>query len=306
MLVGISGGTGLIGVRLVHALLKRGDSVRVFSRQKRVPEVLRFPGVEFVSSPIPKPFDWEGLDAFVNLAGESLAGVRWTEESKKKFWTSRVDHTSSIVNSFLSTNEQRDKLKVFIQASAVGYYGSGHSTSSILDEGSPPCGDGYLSLLAKAWEEAILPLKSSVRVAIVRIGIVLDPRGGALGKLIPVFKAFLGGPIASGEQGMSWIHYKDLVGIFLHILDRPELAGVFNGTSPNPVTNRVFSRTLAEVLNRPSFVWTPAFPLQVAFGEGAKVLTEGQFVYPRRTIESGYLFLFPELRPALQNLINEF
>lgn len=302
MKIGISGGTGLIGKALVLALVKRGDTVVVFSRQKKIPPDLEGLGVEFISHPIPRVEDWEGMDAMVNLAGESLAGVRWSDVAKARFRYSRVDHTNQIVESM---KESDFRPSVFLSASAIGFYGSKDSKNSVFHEGST-VGDGFLAMLCQDWERAAIAAEDlGVRVVIPRVGIVLDTRGGALAKLIPIFKVYMGGAIGTGQQGMSWIHMHDIVDGLLFLLDRNDLKGEFNLVSPQPVTNQVFSETLANVLNRPARLWTPTFIIEAMFGEGASIITEGQFVEPKKLLESGYHFNYKNLEIALQSLLEE-
>lgn len=302
MRVGISGGTGLIGKALLRALVARGDTVVLFSRQKNIPPDLEGLEVEFISHPIPKAQDWKGIDAMVNLAGENIAGVRWSDQAKKKFRSSRVDHTNQIVESM---KESEIRPSVFLSASAIGFYGSTDSKGPSFQEGAG-VGDGFLAMLCQDWENAALAAEDlGVRVVIPRVGIVLDTKGGALAKLLPVFQYYMGGSIGTGQQGMSWIHIQDIVDGFLFLLDRKNLQGEFNLVSPQPVTNQVFAETLANVLNRPAKFWTPAFLIQTMFGEGASIITEGQIVEPKKLIESGYQFKYSDLKIALQSLLEE-
>ncbi|MCC5813236.1 MAG: TIGR01777 family oxidoreductase [Leptospira sp.] len=303
MRVGICGGTGLIGWALTQALSDRGDKVSIFSRRKTPPnQDFLHPSINFISRSIPEPQDIDELDALINLTGENLAGVRWTDAAKKKFYTSRVTHTENIVDSIQNS---KNKLKVFISASAIGFYGSSEDTGSMFTEESP-AGKGFLAELSVAWEKAAENLQEkSVRVVIPRIGIVLDPRGGALSKLLPIFRSFIGGPIGAGNQGMSWIHRDDLVRGFLFLLDSPQTQGRYNFTAPNPVTNRDFSKILGESLGRPHSMWTPVFAIRALFGEGATVVTEGQMVIPKKLLDEGFTFQFAELRSAFQDLLKK-
>lgn len=306
MKIGISGGTGLIGRALGEALRKRGDTVVVFSRQSNPPKMYQTEGYEFVSRQIPLPEDIVALDGLVNLAGENLAGVRWTGSAKDRFRKSRVDHTKRIVASIQEAFiDSKPRLQTFVSASAVGYYGSYEETGTSFTEDSPP-GDNFLAELSRDWEDAARPVEElGVRLAMPRIGVVLDPEGGALAKLIPVFKSFIGGAIGQGNQGMSWIHRDDMVAGILFLLDNPKARGACNFTSPNPVTNRRFSEVLGKVLGRPSGFPTPAFGIQILFGEGATVVTQGQMVLPKKMEELGYSFLHPDLEEALTNLLKK-
>jgi uncharacterized protein (TIGR01777 family) len=257
--------------------------------------------VEFVGHPIPTPEEIVGLDGFVNLAGENIAGVRWTDSAKEKFYESRISHTKSIVRSI---RESSQTLSFFLSASAIGYYGSYEEAGPMFTESSPP-GNGFLSQLSQDWESAALDsdLDPKTRILIPRIGIVLDPKGGALAKMRPIFLAGLGGPLGSGNQGMSWIHRDDLVRAFLDRMDRAKSSEIFNVVSPNPVSNREFSEALGKALHRPALIPTPGFAIKLLFGEGAKVVTEGQFVRPEKLLKEGFEFRFPDLSSALQDLL---
>lgn len=299
MKVGISGGTGLIGRQFARALLDRGDHVVVFSRNAERPRGL-WEGAEFCPRPIPIDKDWEGLDAFANLAGESIAGVRWTDSVKERLVQSRVQHTSAIVESM---SQSRTKPRVFLSASAIGYYGSEDNSQETRTEDSAP-GEDFLAKLCLDWEDASRKaMQWGVRVVNPRIGVVLDPDGGALAKLLPVFRSFLGGWIATGDQGMSWIHREDLVRILLFLLDNPSLEGPFNATAPHPVSNREFSQILAKTLGRPCAVWTPAWVLRLAFGDGAVVVNQGQLVLPQRLLSAGFSYHFSQLDDAFASLL---
>ncbi len=187
----------------------------------------------------------------------------------------------------------------YVSASAIGYYGT--SRDATFTEASLP-GTDFLARVCVAWEaEAQRAATLGMRVALVRSGLVLGLEGGALGKLLPLFRAGLGGVVASGAQWYSWIHIDDQVGIYLHAIDGA--AGVLNGTAPEPVTNRDFTQALAEAVHRPALFPVPAFAAGLLLGEGALVITEGQRVLPERTQASGYVFRHPELGPALRSLV---
>ncbi|WCL48583.1 TIGR01777 family oxidoreductase [Leptospira sp. GIMC2001] len=305
MKIGISGGTGLVGKALTQAILERGDEVVIFTRnpEKATKESIFKSydrNIVYKSSAFPKPDGLEGLDVMINLAGENLAGVRWTKSAIKRFYDSRVGHTQQIVQAMKLCQSPP---KIFLSASAIGFYGSYPMRSERFSESSS-MGDGILADLSFHWEEASkLAQDSGIRVINPRIGIVLDRKGGALGSLIPIFKSFAGGPLGSGKQGMSWIHIDDIVGGFLFLIDHKNLQGAFNLTAPNPVSNEDFSNELGKALHRPSAIWTPSFILNALFGEGAKVVTEGQMVYPDRLIENGYKFKFSNISHALESLL---
>jgi|SRR5579871_3639 len=297
MNVTISGASGLVGRRLLKLLMEAGHSVHVLSRHAgtNLP-----PGVGLSvwdpANTVPPRDGLEAADAVVHLAGEPVA-QRWTAEVKQKIRISRVDGTRRLVEALAALPRKPETL---ISASAVGYYGA--RGDEILAESAPP-GMGFLPEVCAAWErEAQTAAALGIRVAIVRIGVVLDRRGGALARLLPPFRLGLGGPIGSGRQWMSWIHAADLVELFRSAIEKP-FSGVLNGVAPFPVTNRDFTRELARCLHRPAIVPVPAFALRAVFGEMAEVLLASQRVVPRAAEAAGFPFRFPQLGPALADLL---
>ena len=306
MQVFVTGGTGLVGSRLVRKLMARGDGVAVLTR--RYAHARQQFGTNFmpVEGDPSKPGEWMDhaatADAVINLAGENVFARRWHPEFKQLLADSRVRSTENVAVALGRAPYRADgQPKVLVNASAVGYYGP-HGDEE-LTEDSPP-GSDFLADVAVRWETAALATQAAgPRVAIVRVGVVLDPEGGALARLLTPFKLFSGGPVAGGRQWMSWIHHEDLTDLFLFALDHPEAAGPFNGTAPNPVTNRNFARALGRALHRPAFVPTPAFALRLAFGEVAQVVISGQRALPERALHLGYEFRFPTLDAALADLL---
>ncbi|XDD42128.1 TIGR01777 family oxidoreductase [Leptospira sp. WS60.C2] len=303
MKIGILGGTGLIGKAFIEEANKRGHRFRVFSRQKSIPKSLAsYPEIEFVSCILPQSSDLEGLDAILNLVGEPIAGVRWTEERKKLISTSRVDFTRGLV---ARIQDVKQPPKVFLNASAVGYYGMTETIHPSYSESSLP-GDDFLAKLCVEWENQTTPLeKQGIRTILLRTGIVLSPKGGALEKMIPPFLMGVGGAIASGKQGMSWIHIKDFVNATLHLMTKDSASGAYNMVSPHPTSNAEFSKQLAKTLKRPNLFKVPSFAIQALFGEGSVVVTKGQYVVPERLLQSGYEFQFQNLEGALSNLLQK-
>jgi uncharacterized protein len=238
------------------------------------------------------------FDAVIHLAGETIFG-RWTPLKKKSIRDSRVEGTRNLAQA-LAQAEQ--KPKVFICASAIGYYGD--RGDELLKEESAP-GKGFLPEVCEAWEEATTPaVQADIRTAHLRTGIVLSPKGGALGAMLLPFKLGLGGRIGKGSQWMSWIHVQDMVGAIHHILKNDLLQGPVNMVAPKPVTNAEFTKTLASVLSRPAILPVPAFAVKAVFGEmGEELLLSSQKVEPGRLISSGYPFRFRDLRPALEALL---
>ncbi|HEX8754348.1 MAG TPA: TIGR01777 family oxidoreductase, partial [Solirubrobacterales bacterium] len=241
---------------------------------------------------------FENVDAVVNLLGERI-DQRWTEEAKRKIMETRRTGTHNLVQA-IEGLEQRPA--VLVSQSAVGYYGD--SGEAIVDE-SGGNGNSFDSEVTREWEKAAHEIDpTGVRLAIVRTGQVLDPRGGMLKELLPPFKLGLGGPIAGGRQYLSWIHIEDEVGILLWALDEPNVSGVLNATAPNPATNGEFAKALGKALGRPAVLPVPGFVLDLKFGpEFGKVLRGGQRAVPRRTQDLGYRFKFPQLDAALADLL---
>jgi len=305
MRVFLTGGTGLVGNRLIQRLQKRQDKVVLLTRRPEVARQKFGPTVTVVEGDPTKPGAWTDsvadCEAVINLAGENVFGRRWSEDFKNQLRDSRIKATENVVQALTKNRSANSAARTLVNASAIGYYGF-HSDEELTEE-SPP-GNDFLAKLCVDWEEAALAAEpAGVRVAIVRIGIVLDKEGGALAKLLTPFKLFAGGPAGSGKQWMSWIHHDDLVGLFLLALDKPEAAGPINGTAPNPLTNREFARALGRALHRPSFFPTPGFGLRLLLGEVAEVIVNGQRVLPRKALALGYKFRFPLIDAALTDVL---
>ncbi|MBI3554419.1 MAG: TIGR01777 family protein [Elusimicrobia bacterium] len=295
MKIVIAGGTGFIGRALASASAAAGDEVVVLSRRPSLgaPKTVVWDGASTGS--------WqqalEGADAVVNLSGESVAEARWNEPRKKLLISSRLNATRALVAA-LSAAKQRPK--VFLSSSAVGYYGD--RGDELLDESSKP-GSDFLSKLCQDWEkEARVAEPLGVRTVVLRTGIVLAQGGGALSKMLPIFKTGFGGPLGNGGQWMSWIALEDLVGLIRHAVVR-EVSGPLNGTAPNPAVNKDFSRALGRALGRPALLPAPAFALRLALGEMAGMLLGGQRALPKRLLETGYSFKRPDLESALRSII---
>ncbi|MGX9462345.1 TIGR01777 family oxidoreductase [Shewanella sp. A14] len=241
----------------------------------------------------------DDIDAVINLAGEPIVNKRWSNKQKKLICDSRWDITAALTQLIRNSTTPPH---TFISASAVGYYGRQGQTP--VDETSDYHAE-FSHDICQQWEDLALQAQSpQTRVCITRIGIVLGKNGGALAKMLPPFKLGLGGPIGSGEQGMSWIHLDDLLGLINYLLTHNHLQGVFNATAPNPVSNEVFSHTLGKVLNRPAKITTPPLALRLAMGEMSQLLTEGQFVLPTRLLDVGYQFRYSDIENALENIVN--
>jgi uncharacterized protein len=336
MKVAITGATGFVGSRLVQRLHREGHKIVVLTRntvsaQKVFPSEA-YANLEIVAYTPNTSGSWQSViascDGVVNLAGEPIGEGRWTPERKQEILNSRKLGTQKIVEAIAKANPktvvattgshtlaQVSDLEgsgvrtpatpslpsVLINASAIGYYGT--SETATFDETSLS-GNDFLAQVCQAWEaEAIKVKDAGVRLVILRFGIVLG-NGGALAKMIPPFKLFAGGPIGSGRQWFSWIHLDDLVNLIVQALTKPEIEGVYNATAPKPVRTTDFSQTLGQVMNRPSWLPVPAFAIEALLGDGAIVVLEGQQVIPKRTVETGFEYKYPNLQSALTQIIN--
>ncbi|PSF38164.1 TIGR01777 family protein [Aphanothece hegewaldii CCALA 016] len=299
MKIAITGGTGFVGTRLIEKLKNEGHSIILLTRNAEKAR-RSFSDLEIIPYKITESGDWQkaisGCDAVINLAGEPIA-ERWTPEYKKAILESRQLGTQNVVEAIGKANP---KPQVLISASAIGYYGT--SETATFDETSVS-GNDFLSEVCQKWEQEAEKVKQyGVRLVIPRIGIVLG-NGGALGKMLPVFKLFAGGPIGTGRQWFSWIHREDLVNFIIEALKRPEIAGTYNLTAPNPVKMSEFTKILGEVLSRPSWLPVPGIALEVLLGEGSKVVLEGQQVLPKATQNTGFKYQYPDLKSALKEII---
>jgi uncharacterized protein (TIGR01777 family) len=306
MRIFITGGTGLVGRRLVRRLQERGDQPLILTRRAAAARELFGAKAELVEGDPMRAGDWMNAigdcDAVIHLAGENIFSHRWNTSFKKQLRDSRILSTQNIVEALRRKPRRADgRPKTLVNASAIGFYGPRGDEE--LDEDSSP-GSDFLAQLCIEWEQAARAAESSgVRVAMIRVGVVLDKEGGALAKLLTPFKLGAGGPVGSGRQWMSWIHHADLVGLFLLALDHADARGPINGTAPNPLTNRDFGTTLGRVLHRPSFVWTPGLALRALVGEAAMLVTTGQRVLPQRALSLGYAFQYPTLEAALRQIL---
>jgi hypothetical protein len=299
--VTLTGATGLLGTRLVHALRERGDEVTVLSRDpERAREAFGGDVEAHAWNPTAGPAPaaaLAGRDAVVHLAGENVA-QRWSEHAQRRILESRERGTCNLVEG-LRAAEPRPA--VLVSSSAVGYYGA-HGDEPLPEDTSP--GDDFLARVCVAWErEARAAEELGVRVVLVRTGVVLDKDGGALGKMLPFFKAGVGGPVAGGSQLMPWVHADDVVGIYLRALDDDAWSGPVNATAPEPVSNKEFSKALGRALHRPALAPVPAFAIQLLYGDMSEIVTKGQNAVPRRTLELGYRHEHPELDEALRSAL---
>lgn len=295
----VTGGTGFIGRVLCPELLEAGYQVDVVSRQK--PEDVR--AVCGRVTPVRNVTDIgerTAYDAVVNLAGEGIAEKRWTEHRKQTLRESRIALTRELVTALL---RHETLPKVMVSGSAVGYYGDQGDT--IVTEQTPPH-DEFSHRLCTDWEKVASPLaEKGVRVCYSRTGVVVGAGGGFLQQMTVPFRLGLGGRIGDGRQYMPWVHRRDVVNAILWMLSEESASGPYNVVSPNPVTNRTFTRTLADVLRRPAFFPVPAPVLKLALGEMSRLLLTGQRAVPERLEQEGFRFAYPELKPALQEALGK-
>jgi uncharacterized protein len=305
MKIAITGATGLVGSRLVPQLNQQGHQILVFTRNpnkaQKVFPASGFANLEVVQYTPQESGEWQqrisGCDAVINLAGEPIA-ERWSPQQKQSIMDSRQLGTRKLVEAIAMAES---KPQVLVSGSAIGYYGTSETTAFDETSGS---GSDFLAQVCQNWEaEAQKVTDLGVRLVILRIGIVLA-NGGALGKMIGPFKMFAGGRIGSGKQWFSWIHRDDLVNLICQAVEQQGMSGVYNATAPNPVRMGALCQTLGEVMNRPSWLPVPDFVLEVLLGDGAIVVLEGQQVLPTQTQQTGFSYQYPELKPALANIVS--
>jgi uncharacterized protein (TIGR01777 family) len=296
----ITGGTGFIGRALCRYLLDKGYRLTVLTRDTGQPDMLDNIALRYVSA-LDDIGGGQEIDCIVNLAGEPLNSGRWNKRLKEKFLSSRVDTTRALIE---WSSRQPEPPRVLVSASAVGWYG--HHDDAPLTENSA-ANDGYSHRLCEAWEQAACAgSELGMRVVCLRIGLVLGRDGGPLPEMLPAFRLGTGGPMGSGRQYWSWIHRADLVRLIEFALDYPGLNGPVNATAPHPVEQREFAKTLGHVLRRPAIAPLPAFAARMMLGEFAdELLLNGQRVIPEKATFHGFEFEFPELAPALHEILDK-
>jgi uncharacterized protein (TIGR01777 family) len=301
MKIFMTGGTGFVGTTLTKKLTQEKHQVTILTRgpieDSPFPESTTY----LVGDPTKKGA-WQDTvaehEVIINLAGASIFR-RWTETAKEIIRDSRMHITRNLVEAL---SARKGKQTLLLSTSAIGYYGS-HEDEE-LNENMPP-GDNFLSLLAQEWEsEALKAEASGAKVALLRFGIILGKNGGALRQMVPLFNMYLGSALGSGEQWFSWIHEEDLARIYSHLIAQNNISGPINCTAPNPVRNIDLTKTLGEVLGKPTFLpAVPGFMLRMVMGEFGSVVLEGQKVLPKRLLDMGFRFKFPKIKKALEDLL---
>lgn len=285
MKIAIAGASGLVGSALLPFLTNSGHEVVALKR-----------GADNLYS-----LGLNQPEVLINLSGENIAS-RWSESKKQKIRDSRILTTKGLVKAVV---ESKTPPKLFLNASAIGFYGNRGEVT--VDESSKR-GEGFLADVVKEWEDAVEPAKKvGIRSVSMRFGAILSPQGGALGKMLLPFRLGLGGPIGAGKQFMSWIAIEDVLGAILHLINEKSLSGPVNIVAPHPERNEDFTSTLAKVLHRPAVLPMPEFAVKLLFGQmGEEVLLGGAKVEPKKLLDSGYPFLYPDLASALTHLLGGY
>jgi uncharacterized protein (TIGR01777 family) len=295
----IIGATGFVGTYLTKALLRSNHRVTGVARSGRTKDGAADDRYRFLAADATRPGEWQqalsGMDAVVNLAGRSVFG-RWSDAVKKEIRDSRILTTRRVVEALPETRPT-----VLVNASGVGYYGDRGEDTLSEEE---PAGEGFLPRLVVEWEsEALKASRKNCRVVMLRLGVVLGRGGGAMAQMIPAFKSFLGGPIGDGRQWFPWIHAADVVAAVQFALAQPEVNGALNCCAPEPARNRDLARALGKALNRPSALAAPAFMIRLALGEFGGMLLESQRAVPRKLLQHGFAFQFPDIASALKAVV---
>ena len=303
----LTGCTGFIGRELIPLLIKEGHSLTVISRQSKGKLITNASSIKIIQMNPAESSSWKkeevqnslkSCEGVINLAGEPIAEKRWTAEHCKEITNSRIKTTINLIENLRNLKKPP---KVLINASAIGFYGS-HSETEFTEENIS--GNDYLANLCEEWESIAQNKPRSTRLLIIRIGIVLAKDGGALGKMLPIFKAGLGGPIGDGKQWMSWIHRTDLCNLINESLKNSAWSGVINGVAPNPVRMNEFAYSLGKALGRPSLLAVPGPILKLILGDGARVVLEGQNVQSKKLKKLRFNFNFPKINDAFKGILN--
>ncbi|GAE36401.1 TIGR01777 family oxidoreductase [Halalkalibacter akibai] len=300
MKIAIAGGTGFIGSKLTTLLTAKGHSIYILTRDpsnRPVQSNVRY--VKWLQPDDSSIQELEGIDAIINLAGESIGSGRWTTERKNRILQSRIQSTQALTDLIKQLSK---KPSVLVNASAIGYYGNSYTET--FNEASAPVEDNFLSTVVQAWEkEAQKASEYGVRVVYCRLGVVLDRQEGALPRMLLPYRLFAGGSLGDGKQWLSWIHIDDAVRMFEFALENQEISGPFNVTAPEPYQMSEFGKIISRVINRPHWLPTPSFALKVLLGEMSTLVLDGQKVIPEKAKTHGFRYSYPALEPALTNLL---
>ena len=304
----LTGCTGFIGRELIPLLIEEGHSLTIISRQSKdkLKMIANESNLNIIQMNPADSSAWykeevqnclQSCEGVINLAGEPIAEKRWTEDHCKEITNSRLETTRNLIQNLRNLKKSP---KVLINASAIGFYGS-HSQTEFTEENIPS--NDYLANLCKEWEAIAKNKPRATRLLIIRIGIVLAKDGGALGKMLPIFRAGLGGPIGDGKQWMSWIHRTDLCNLINESLKNSSFSGVLNGVAPNPVRMKEFAYLLGKALGRPSLLAVPGPILKLILGDGARVVLEGQNVQSEKFKKLKFEFIFPTINEAFKGIL---
>lgn len=298
----VTGGTGFVGRTLVENLLNDGHEVSILTRNPSgKPQKSKVSYIKWLGENTAPEKELANVDAIVNLAGASINNGRWTKNRKEQILQSRIKATDAVNNLIGALSS---KPEVLVNASAVGYYGM--SESETFTEKPSSEADDFLATVVRRWEQeaARAEQRYGVRTVFARFGVILGD-GGALPKMVTPYKLGIGGTVGSGRQWLSWIHIDDVVGLIRFAIENPEIRGPLNVTAPNPEKMKTMGRTIAEVLRRPHWIPIPEFAMKAALGEMSNLLLQGQRVLPEKAQQHGYAFRYPELKPALRQLLKD-
>lgn len=299
----ITGGTGFIGGYLLDRLLAENYKITLFTRNPASYKNLYPPQIKLISWDYHSPGLWEDelmtSNIVIHLAGANIFGKRWNKKYKKEIIESREESTKSLSKAILRS----DDIKLFITASAIGFYGD-TGNKKVDENNNPETKNDFLAEVTERWEKPSYEVdKKGIRRINMRMGLVMSTKEGYLDKLLLPYRLFVGGPLGSMENWMSWVHIDDVINAYFYAIKNPEIAGPVNITSPNPVTMGEFSSTLGKVMNRPSFFRVPKTAIKILVGEGGEYVAYSQKVVPQKLQNSGFQFRFPELKTALNDLI---
>ena len=304
MKVIVAGGSGFIGSEVIRKLLVSKHQVVLLSRKPVGVRSGYNESLQIVQWDGKTVGSWskfiDGADAVINLSGENIAARRWSPKQKARLISSRINSTRAII---LSISKTSKKPRILINASAVGYYGN-FGNGDVAE--TQIQGEGFLSELCEQWEgEALHAKKYGLRVVLLRIGIVLEPSGGALRKMLLPFQLFIGGPLGSGKQWFPWIHRDDVVNIIMFAIENDALLGAVNVSSPSPVTMKEFARSLGRVIGKPSWLPIPSLILKFVLGEMSQMSLGGRRIIPKKLLDNGFVFQYPDLDKALKSLMKK-